>query len=134
MLDLFLIKRPASLLKKEILVQLVFCGFCVILRTSFYIEHLWWLLLFSAQAANGDMKLKVCYMVGRFYCSNSKSMIATKVNSFQSSVVFHIETSHLICSPNQMTGVYMKCSTELKRVKSGELLVVNRLICIFKRF
>ena len=37
-------------------------------------------------------------------------------NPFQSSVAFHIETSHLICIANQMTGVYMECSTGLKRV------------------
>ena len=29
-------------------------------------------------------------------------------------VAFHIETSHLICSANQMIGFYMKCNTRLK--------------------
>ena len=32
------------------------------------------------------------------------------------SVAFYIETRHLICCVNQITGVYMKCSTRLKRV------------------
>ena len=27
-------------------------------------------------------------------------------------VVFHIETSHLICFTNQMTGFYMKCNLD----------------------
>ena len=35
-------------------------------------------------------------------------------NPFQSSDGFHIETSHLICIANQVTGFYMKCSPELK--------------------
>ena len=32
-------------------------------------------------------------------------------NLFQSSVVFHIETNHLICNAKQMTGFYGKCNT-----------------------
>ena len=35
----------------------------------------------------------------------------------------HIETSHLICSANQMTGFYMKCNTGLKRVYPVLLLI-----------
>ena len=33
---------------------------------------------------------------------------------FQPSVAFHIETSHLTCIANEMTGFYMKCKTGLK--------------------
>ena len=33
------------------------------------------------------------------------------------SVAFHIETSHLVCSANQMTGFYIKCNNGLKRVE-----------------
>ena len=36
-----------------------------------------------------------------------------KVNSFLPTVSFHKETIHLICTANQMTGFYMKCSTGL---------------------
>ena len=39
------------------------------------------------------------------------------VNLLQPSVVFHIETSQLICRANKMTIFYMKCKTWLKRVK-----------------
>ena len=39
------------------------------------------------------------------------------LNPFQSSAGFHIETSHLICIANQVTGFYMKCSPELKWFK-----------------
>ena len=35
-------------------------------------------------------------------------------NSFQPSVALYIETYHLTCRANQMTGVYMKCNTGLK--------------------
>ena len=43
--------------------------------------------------------------------------------SCQSKVAFHVETSHLICSTNQMPGLYMKHNTVLKWVKY--LLKVN---------
>ena len=39
------------------------------------------------------------------------------VDLLHPSFVFHIETSHLICGADQMTGFYMKCKTGLKRVK-----------------
>ena len=39
-----------------------------------------------------------------------------KLNPFQPSVAFHIETSHLICSVKQMTGCYTKRKTGLKWV------------------
>ena len=31
-------------------------------------------------------------------------------NPFQPSVVFRIETRHLICSADQLSGFYMKCN------------------------
>ena len=43
-------------------------------------------------------------------------------NPFQPSVAFHIETNHLICLGNQMTGFYVKCNTGLKWVKQVLLL------------
>ena len=33
------------------------------------------------------------------------------LNPFQLRVTFHIETSHLICTSNQITGFCMKCNT-----------------------
>ena len=38
------------------------------------------------------------------------------VNSFQSSVAFHTETSHLISNANQITGFYMRSNTEMNRI------------------
>ena len=40
----------------------------------------------------------------------------TELNPFQSSVAFDIEISHLICTANQMTGLYMKGHARLKWV------------------
>ena len=48
------------------------------------------------------------------------------LNPFQPSVVFHVETSHLFCSANQMTGFYMECNTGLKWVK-GTLMQMRKL-------
>ena len=36
------------------------------------------------------------------------------LDSFQPSVTFHIEASHLICIANQMAGFYVKFNTGLK--------------------
>ena len=41
-------------------------------------------------------------------------------NQFQSSVAFHMDTSHLICFASQVTGFYIKCNTGLKWVKGRE--------------
>ena len=40
-----------------------------------------------------------------------------RINLFQPIVAFHIETSHLICSVNQVTCFNMKCNTWLRQVK-----------------
>ena len=37
-------------------------------------------------------------------------------NPFQLNVTFYIETSHLICIANQMTGFYMECNAWMKRL------------------
>ena len=49
-------------------------------------------------------------------------------NPFQSSVTFHIETSHLICNAKQMTGFYMECNTWLKWVNQ---ISDNKMAAIF---
>ena len=41
---------------------------------------------------------------------------------FQPSAVFHIETSHFICSANQVTGFYMECNTWLKWINRHQVL------------
>ena len=40
-----------------------------------------------------------------------------KINPFQTSVAFHIETSHLLCSGKQMAGFYMKCNIPRKGLR-----------------
>ena len=46
-------------------------------------------------------------------------------NLFEPSVPFHVETSHLICNANWITGFYMKCNTGLKWVAYSTLLVIQ---------
>ena len=59
------------------------------------------------------------------FCKNSRESWSCRptaldlLNQFHSSVAFHIETSHLICTVNQMSGWYMKCKIGLKWVKNG---------------
>ena len=39
------------------------------------------------------------------------------INPFQPSVVFHIETSQLLCRAKEITGFLMRCNTGLEWVK-----------------
>ena len=51
---------------------------------------------------------------------NTLQYMASRYNHicpFQAGVAFHMETSHSICSVNQITSFYLKCSTGLKWVK-----------------
>ena len=61
-----------------------------------------------------------CIQVVILKKSNSElSYIIVKLfNSFQSSIAFHIETSHLFCRAKRMTGFYMKLNTCLKWVNN----------------
>ena len=46
-------------------------------------------------------------------------------NASQPSVAFHIETSYLIYTANQMTGFYMKRNSEMKWVNSTCWILIN---------
>ena len=46
----------------------------------------------------------------------ARKNVSHKTNPFQSSVTCHVETSHLICSGNQMTCFYVKYNNRLKWV------------------
>ena len=66
-------------------------------------------------------------------CCFCDSRLRSHFNPCHPSVVFHIETSHLICISNQMTGFYMKCNTERKWVNylrniSLKLFISSNLI------
>ena len=39
--------KACNFIKKETLAQLFSCKYCEIFKNSFFIEHLWWLLLYS---------------------------------------------------------------------------------------
>ena len=63
-------------------------------------------------------------------------MTTLSYNPFKSSVAFRIETIHLICRANQMTGFYMKCNIGPKRAnrlmkyrKSKQTLMIQSIIC-----
>ena len=47
------------------------------------------------------------------------------IDSFQPRVTFHIDTSHLICTANQMASLYMKCNNGLKLVSLVVLFAIN---------
>ena len=49
-----------------------------------------------------------------------------RVNPFQPSVMFHIETSHLFCRAKQMSGFYMKRNTGLKWADVIKMLPSNQ--------
>ena len=53
---------------------------------------------------------------------NLHVLIKWMCNPFQHCVACHIETSHLICSANQMTGFYIKYNTGIKWVNSIQLM------------
>ena len=40
--------------------------------------------------------------------------LSLPLTQFQPNVAFNLETSHLICSANQITGFRMKCNTGLR--------------------
>ena len=47
------------------------------------------------------------------------------IDSFHPRVTFHIDTSHLICTANQMASLYMKCNNGLKLVSLVVLFAIN---------
>ena len=49
-------------------------------------------------------------------------------NPFQPSVAFHIETSQLICTANQMNGFFMECNTGLKWVDKKRNIIDIRIL------
>ena len=65
--------------------------------------------------------------------SQKLNNFVNNVNSFQSSAAFLIETSHLICSANQMTGFYVNCNTELKWVSTDTVFVFERETLLERR-
>ena len=58
--------------------------------------------------------LNLC-LICSYIWHNFSLNVLTKV-FVQPSSYFFIETSHLICSVNQITGFYMKCDTGLKKL------------------
>ena len=58
------------------------------------------------------------------------TFLIIKINKFHlflSNIPFHVETSHLICSANQMTGLYMTSNTEIKWIKANVPIISKTL-------
>ena len=71
---------------------------------------------------------KIHWMLGRakglklatsFLVTFGSKIFNGVIDTFQPSVTFHIDTSHLISNANQMTDFYIKCNTGLKWFNIG---------------
>ena len=74
-----LCQKPATLLKKRLWHWCFPVNFTEFLRTRFYIEHLWWLLLFDSYLmfiAKGKLYFS---LIGSFYCCLVKRGWSLKV-------------------------------------------------------
>ena len=60
-----------------------------------------------------------------FLIKCSKHDPRNNFNPSQPGVAFHVETSHLIYTENQMTGFYMKYNSGLKWVNSTCWILIN---------
>ena len=67
-------RGPQFILKKETLAQVFCCEFCGILKNTFFIEHLWWLLLYftdiEGRCLNKFGKYLSCRGVFRTHTNN----------------------------------------------------------------
>ena len=68
----------------------------------------------SSPVSAGKYLFKVNRKSTRITSLDFEQVFAHRVNPYHASVVFHIESSHLICDAKQMTGFYIKCNTGLK--------------------
>ena len=66
-----------------------------------------------------------CDIPTPFLIKYSKYDSGKYLNPSQSSAAFHITTSHLIYTENQMTGFYMKYNSGLKWVNSTYWILIN---------
>ena len=68
--------RVCNFIKKEALAQVFSCECCEVFKNTFFIEHLWWLLL--------SMLLSICRGVFRIlfgaFCEKSKRLLAKKLH------------------------------------------------------
>ena len=70
--------------------------------------------------------------IGKF--GNKEGHSLKQFNPFQPSIAFHIETSHLFCRANQVTGFYIKHNTGLKWVKMYHTKFENQIISYDRKF
>ena len=68
--------RPATLLKRETLSQVFSCEFCGIPKNTFFIEHIWWLLLPLLEMKNQINDFCHVYFVGYYFLENHQALIS----------------------------------------------------------
>ena len=83
--------RPATLIKKRLWHRCFPMSFAKFLRTSFFTEHFWWLLLNNAGGLSAN----------DMFDNNIRVL---KVNSF------------MICKANKWTGFYMITASVMKKL------------------
>ena len=97
-------RKPTTLLKRDSRIQGI--------KNTYFEEHL-------QKPAAGNIgnywNKKELWHKRWVFCR----LLKKNINPFQPSVAFHIETSHFICTENQMTGFYMKCNIGLNWVKKN---------------
>ena len=95
-----------NFIKKEILAQMFSCAFCEISKSTFFIEHVWWLLL--------DIHCNTNFGVMHLYIT-SWSWCHDKLIHFLSTVQFNFLRLLNSWVINQLTGfgiIFMICSTD----------------------
>ena len=97
-----------------------------------------WIMVLCMQIDTEERKKKmkmigvdliICANLTDFWIQFLLFFIRTIINSFQSSVLFHIETIHLVCTVNQMTRYYFIRNTGLKWVKQIEICFTFYMSC-----
>ena len=101
------------------------CEFCFLLIIIFTVSSLFpqFIYIHFQTVNNKVSRLQVVNLL--FHTHVTGFLELTRLNPFQPSVTFNIETSHLICSANQMTSFYMKCNIGLKWVQ--KVMAINKM-------
>ena len=97
-------KTPVPVSEKE--TQIFPWEFCEISKNIFFTEHLW-----TTASIYFNLKSKYFLKTSLVKCQQCLSHFT--------SVAFHIETCHLICTANRIAGFYMECNTGPNQIYVG---------------
>ena len=87
-------------------------GYAYEVQTSYKLHYFYFIIMITLRTLKITSKITLSQSIPIFKIFFCKFAI----NSFQSSVVFRVEASHLFCRVKQMTGFYMKPNIGLKWV------------------